>query len=75
MKKDNKMNKTATDFIKGINAYCKSRNMSREGKLGYLKGLRKQLLTSEADQTDKLNNTHDKIAETDKWIKELEEEK
>lgn len=69
------MNKKATEFIEGIKAYVKKRNMSTEGKLGFLTNLRTQLLTSEADQTDKLNNTHDKITETDKWIKELKEEK
>jgi len=69
------MNEIATEFVDRMKAYVAKRNMSTEGKLGFLTNLRKQLLESEADQTDKLNNTHDKIVEIDKWIMVLEEEK
>ena len=69
------MNKTATKFVDRMKAYMEKRNMSTEGKLGFLTNLRKQLLESEALQTDKLNNIHDRIVEIDKWIKELKEAK
>ena len=69
------MNKTpATEFIRGIKAYCKIvRKMSKGGTLSYLKNLRKQLIESEAIQTDILVNTNDKIRAIDKWMKELEQ--
>ena len=71
---ESEMTKTPEDYINDIKAFCKRRNMSKEGTLGYCVNLRRQLIEGEGIQTHKLNITHEKIRELDAFITGLKPE-
>ena len=67
--------KTSEDYIKDIKAFCIRRNMSKEGAYNYCANLHDKLLDSEFRQTQRLNNTHEKINGLRAFLSALKQDK